>query len=246
MVYGGPELAASTRYYWRVEAWDKDGKPYPASDVSWWETGLLKASWKAQWIGYEDPEHRAVRKSGATWITNADSAAESTKNGADTQHDFRFKFQLNGPVKRADLFVTGEDTAAAWVNGKQVLETLPLPPWKQAPWKTYLLKDVTSDVRSGENLLAVGVTLYGTPSADGTPPPETNHTPMSACLYVEMTDGTAVVFASGKEWKAKLNAEPGWYDTKYDDSAWQNAIAYVLPKRRWARTRWGILGAPGR
>ena len=76
VVYGGPELAASTRYYWRVEAWDKDGKPYPASDVSWWETGLLKESWKAQWIGYEDPEHRAVRKSGATWITNADSAAD--------------------------------------------------------------------------------------------------------------------------------------------------------------------------
>ncbi len=29
VVYGGPELAASTRYYWRVEVWDKDGKPYP-------------------------------------------------------------------------------------------------------------------------------------------------------------------------------------------------------------------------
>ena len=76
VVYGGPELAASTRYYWRVEAWDKDGKPYPASDASWWETGLLKETWKAQWIGYEDPEHRAVRKSGATWITNADRTAE--------------------------------------------------------------------------------------------------------------------------------------------------------------------------
>jgi alpha-L-rhamnosidase len=76
VVYGGPELAASTRYYWRVEVWDKDGKPYPASDVSWWETGLLKESWKAQWIGYEDAEHRAVRKSGATWITNADSSKD--------------------------------------------------------------------------------------------------------------------------------------------------------------------------
>ena len=24
--------------------------------------------------------------------------------------------------------------------------------------------------------------------------------------------------------------QPGWYDPKYDDSAWQNAIAYVPPK----------------
>ena len=77
VVYGGAELKASTRYYWRVEVWDKDGKPYPASDVSWWETGLLKESWKAQWIGYEDPEHRAVRGSGATWITNASGARDA-------------------------------------------------------------------------------------------------------------------------------------------------------------------------
>ncbi len=34
VVYAGPALTASTRYYWRVEVWDKDGKPYPASDVT--------------------------------------------------------------------------------------------------------------------------------------------------------------------------------------------------------------------
>jgi alpha-L-rhamnosidase len=231
VAYGGPALAASTRYYWRVEVWDKDGKLYPASDVTWWETGLLKENWKAQWIGYEDPEHRAVRESGATWITNADPAKDRIPQaGPDTQHDFRFKFQLKGPVKRADLFVTGKDSAAAWVNGKQVLEAVPLPPWKQAPWKTYLRQDVTSDLRPGENLLAVGVTLYGTPSATGMGSSDSNRTPMSACLYVEMADGTAVVLASGREWKADLNAQQGWQEPKYDDSAWRNAIDYVPPQ----------------
>ena|ERR1035441_336999 len=39
--YDGPTLGPEKRYYWRVQAWDKDGKAYPASDVSWWETGLL-------------------------------------------------------------------------------------------------------------------------------------------------------------------------------------------------------------
>ncbi len=244
VVYGGPELAASTRYYWRVEVWDKDGKPYPVSDASWWETGLLKQSWKAQWIGYEDPEHRAVRKSGATWITNADDVKQGAPQGnGDTQHDFRFKFTLTGQVKRADLFVTGEDSAAAWVNGKQVLETLPLPPWKQAPWKTYLLKDVTADVHSGENLLAVGVTLYGTPSPNGTGSSETAHTPMSACLYIEMTDGKVAVVASGTEWKARLNAEHGWQEPTYDDAAWQSAIAYVPPKTPMGSD---VLGNPWR
>jgi alpha-L-rhamnosidase len=230
VVYGGPELTAATRYYWRVELWDKDGKPYPASDVSWWETGLLKENWKAQWIGYEDAEHRAVRESGAKWITNADNSTDSADQGSgDTQHDFRFRFRLTGPVKHADLFVTGKDSAAAWVNGKQVLETVPLPPWKQAPWKTYLRQDVTSELRAGENLLAVGVTLYGTPAANGMGASETNRTPMSACLYVEMMDGSAMVWASNKEWKAALNAKQSWYEPEFDDSAWQSAIAYVPP-----------------
>ena len=229
VVYGGPELAASTRYYWRVELWNKDGKSYPASDASWWETGLLKEPWKAQWIGYEDAEHRAVRKSGATWITNADSSPQGALAARDTQHDFRFGFELTGQVKHADLFVTGEDSAAAWVNGKQVLKTVPLPPWKQAPWKTYLRQDVTPELRAGQNLLAVGVTLYGTPSANGMGPSQSDQTPMSACLYVEMMDGSTHVWASGKEWRAALDAKQSWYAPEYDDSAWQHAIPYVPP-----------------
>jgi alpha-L-rhamnosidase len=228
--YAGPALKAFTRYYWRVEALDQDGKPYPPSDVSWWETGLLQENWKAQWIGYEDPEHRAVRESGATWISNPAVAKENAPQPeADTQHDFRLPFDLKGSVKHADLFVTGKDSAAAWVNGKQVLETLPLPPWKQAPWKSYLRKDVTAELKPGNNLLAVGVTLYGGPPANGMGTTESDRTPMSACLYVEFSDGSTAVFASGASWKAQLNARGGWQEAGYNDSAWQNAIVYVPP-----------------
>ena len=39
--YGGPALKASVRYFWRVDLWDAAGKPYPSSDIAWWETGLL-------------------------------------------------------------------------------------------------------------------------------------------------------------------------------------------------------------
>src|SRR5271168_1214624 len=40
--YGGPALEASKRYYWRVLVWDQDGKALVPSEISWWETGLLK------------------------------------------------------------------------------------------------------------------------------------------------------------------------------------------------------------
>ena len=60
--YAGPKLQPSKRYFWRVKVWDKDGKPYSDSDVSWWETGLFEpTNWPAKWIGYEEEEHRRLR-----------------------------------------------------------------------------------------------------------------------------------------------------------------------------------------
>src|ERR1700687_3889927 len=69
--YAGPPLIAEKRYFWRVKVWDKDGKPYPPSDASWWETGLLDASeWRGKWIGREENEHKRVREADAAWVTN--------------------------------------------------------------------------------------------------------------------------------------------------------------------------------
>jgi alpha-L-rhamnosidase len=133
--YAGTQLQAQKRYYWRVKAWDKDGKPYPVSSASWWEMGLLTAdAWKGKWISYEEPELHSIREAGAVWITNA--AVPNYTSAGDTHHDFRFGFDLNQPVKRAVLYTTGQDTAAAWVNGRQVLEAQPLTLWKQMPWGT--------------------------------------------------------------------------------------------------------------
>ncbi len=135
VMYGGPAMQASKRYFWRVLVWDRDGKAYPASDATWWETGLLRQeNWKATWIGFEEKEERAVRESGAKWITNAETSSDKKDKSS---HDFRFHFSVNGTVKHAALYATGEDTTAAWLNGKQEMETSPLPPYGHQPWKTY-------------------------------------------------------------------------------------------------------------
>src|SRR6266852_6141586 len=42
VAYKGPAEVPGKRYYWRVKVWDATGKPYPESEISWWETGLLK------------------------------------------------------------------------------------------------------------------------------------------------------------------------------------------------------------
>ena len=48
--YGGSALAASTRYFWRAEAKDKDGKS-AVSDIAYFETGLMNSGWSDAWIG---------------------------------------------------------------------------------------------------------------------------------------------------------------------------------------------------
>jgi alpha-L-rhamnosidase len=227
VAYAGPALEAMKRYYWRVLVWDKDGKPYPASTVSWWETGLMsKDTWQAKWIGYEEKEERTIRESAAQWITN--TGQESYKATGPTHHAFRFGFELVKPVRRATLYVTGQDSAAAWINGKEVLAAQPIPPWGHLAWKTWSHTDITPELRSGKNLLAVEVALYEA-NPNGTAVENGSETPMNACLYVELTDGSVATFTSGTGWKAKLNPADVWQTPEYNDTAWPDAIPYAEP-----------------
>jgi alpha-L-rhamnosidase len=236
IAYQGPALLAEKRYFWQVQVWDKDDKPYPASDSSWWETGLMQPSnWKGKWIGYEDAELHSIRESGATWITN--TATNETMPG-DTHHDFRLRFLLSKSVQRAVLYTTGEDTAAAWINGKQVLEAQALAPWEQMPWGTYVRKDVTSAMNAGANLVAIGITRYSITAVKAVP----TKTPMSMCLYIVFTDGTTkLVTSASPGWKAILNAPDGWERENFGDETWSAAIQYVAtPDRIGARDDQGI------
>jgi alpha-L-rhamnosidase len=74
--YQGPPLLPSRRYFWRVRIWDAADKPYPESETSWWETGLMtQRNWHAAWIGYETKEEAAVRNAAAGWIASPDAKA---------------------------------------------------------------------------------------------------------------------------------------------------------------------------
>jgi alpha-L-rhamnosidase len=224
--YAGPPLRPTTRYYWHVRVWDKDGKAYPTSNSSWWETGLQDAQkWMGRWIGYEEPEEKNVRESGAVWITNPE--IEGFKEKRTTRHDFRLHFDLTKAAKRGVLYVAGQDSPAAWINGKQILQTEALPSWKSLPWKKYSVRDITGRLRSGQNLLAIEVLVYETDRRTQAPG-NYSRTPMSAVLYVEGTDGAVQIFKSSEEgWKSALDASGPWQSMEFDDSAWKEAVRYV-------------------
>jgi alpha-L-rhamnosidase len=222
VVYGGPVLAPSTRYFWRVKAWDAAGNPYAESSIAWWETGMLnQAVWRAQWIGYETAEEAAVRHAPAQWIANPDAKTLDAEKTAELHFAYRATVTLAKPVRRAALFATGRDTVAAWINGAQVLTADPLPPWKQMPWKKYVRAEVTGKLAAGANTIAIESVHYvvnpNGMAAEDAPP-------MNATLFVEYADGTTTVFASGTEWKTAIHAAAGWHEMSFDDSGWKTAM----------------------
>src|SRR6266567_6223313 len=214
--YAGQALKPSTRYWWSVKVWGVDGKPYTDEAASWFETGLVsQGTWKAQWIGYETREEAAVRRAPAAWIGSPDPGATTTEKGAESRVAYRTNVTLAKPVKTATLYATGQDTVAAWVNGKQVLEAAPFPAWHQMPWKKFVRADVTADVKNGTNVLGIQTVRY-TATRNEAPP-------MIATLVVEYSDGTMDAFASQPGWKCAVATGQGWEQPGFDDSSWKAA-----------------------
>jgi len=222
--YGGPALVAFERYYWRVKVWDEIGKAYSPSDITWWETGLLNSSnWHAQWISYEDDEHRSVRSANAEWITTAASASVPPGRSRETHSYFRFKFNVPGEVHIAKLHITGRDTVAAWVNGNPEAQQKAWPAWNHLPWRTYSIYDVSNAVHAGSNTLAADVLDYNASSQAGP-------TPFSATIYIQLTDGKIITYRTGDDgWKSVREAAAGWVAPQFDDHAWPSARAFPGP-----------------
>jgi alpha-L-rhamnosidase len=229
--YGGPALKPSTRYYWRVRVWGENNKLYSPSQASWWETGLMDPqAWKADWIGYETPEEAAVRHASAQWITTRDKPMRTDSAIPEERTDYRLGVTIDKPVRRATLYATGEDTVAAWINGAQVMNEAPLPPWKQMPWKKFVRADVTTNLNPGTNSLAIE-TLHYVVNPSGAVNQESS--PMIATLYVEYADGSVATFDSGPQWKAAVSPTEGWQQKDFDDSAWKQAYVPELTTQRF-------------
>jgi len=250
--YAGPEMKASTRYVWRVEAWDKDGNAYPASEMAWWETGLLnEGAWRGDWIGWETPEEAAVRKAPAKWIANPDVVPGTAKPNSEQVFGYRTRFNIERPVERAILFATAEDTVWAWMNGQRVMTAAAYPAYHHLPWQKFVRTDVTGQVAQGPNTLAIKclhyIDKYGEKDRKDAPP-------MMATLLLFYKDGTTEAKVSDGNWKSSvlqptqgdLSMGPpvshpmdegspavpgeGWEKKDFDDSGWKDAVIWAQEK----------------
>jgi alpha-L-rhamnosidase len=101
--YGGPDLVAGTRYYWRVRAWDDKGGASPWSAHAYFETGLLgPGDWDgAEWITRPAAPSELDKWTDytATVEFKLDSAAFGMfLRASDVSNGYMWQYNVTGPT----------------------------------------------------------------------------------------------------------------------------------------------------
>jgi alpha-L-rhamnosidase len=230
VAYAGKALESKTPYYWKVKIFTNKGES-PWSGAAHWSMGMLdKNDWSAKWIGYDKA---------SSW----DSITQWSRLSA---RYLRKEFQQSGMIKRATIYLCGLGLYELYLNGQktgdQVLAPPPTDYRKAVLYNTY---DVTKDLKSGRNAIAVMLgngrffTMrqnYKTQKHNTFGYPK-----LLLQLEIEYKDGTRKVITSDETWKLNVDGPirtnneydgeeydatkefPGWTNSNFMDKNWLNA-----------------------
>ncbi|WP_251028568.1 family 78 glycoside hydrolase catalytic domain [Bacillus sp. ISL-18] len=255
--YGGKAFKASTRYYWTVNVWDKEGKKFETAPA-YFETGLLSTDGVAGWDG-------------AKWI----SLDDSVKNGAPM---LRKETPLKGEVKSARLYISSLGVFDAFINGKKLgivngdggtAYELLAPGWTSYDKNiNYMTYDVT-DYLQGKNSVTLAAVLgngwYNSRISDGANyyNSKGNDLGLLAKMQVTYKDGsTQTIVTDTNGWKATNNGPyladdiydgqtydatkemTGWNNNGFDDAEWKGVKEHQYKQAFPAATITSYNGTP--
>ena len=234
VTYAGRPLTTGMRVWWKVRAWDLDGRVTPWSQPAWWSMGVLHESeWEGQWIGLARPA--------------------GVKEGVPLPSPWlRKTFTLEHKPQRGTAYVNALGYYELYVNGKKVDDYVLAPAvvdYSRRNW--YLTHDITNYLVEGQNSVALwlgrGWYVRGHPGVvyDG---------PMVRAQFeIALPGGQAVKVATDHTWKAKASPitpigkgtafgdyggehydarleVSGWDGVKLNDSDWESAAVFDPPK----------------
>ena len=232
--YAGKELQPSTRYYWKIRAWDKEGYASAYSEPAFFETGLGTDDWQADWI----------------WDGRVAPETEAEMYLDIPVPLFRKDFTLGADVSSARLYVCGLGYYEAFLNGEKVGDHMLDPGWtnygKRIQYASY---DITGMLAEGENTIGV---MLGNGWFNPLPLYLFNRLNLRKVLTIgqpmlisqirlEYGDGTVEWITSDESWKtdtgpilrnnvylgevydARLEQD-GWSQPGFDDDGWVPAI----------------------
>jgi alpha-L-rhamnosidase len=228
VTYTGRPLHAFTKYYWSVEAWDKDGKPVGPA-VGSFEMGMMKSgNWQGSWI----------------------SDGENTKTKAAPY--FRREFQSTKQIISARAYISAVGLYELYINGQRMGNHRLDPMYTRFDRRTlYVTYDVTKNLQMGKN--AIGVLLgngwYNFQSIgvwDFERAPWRNRPAFCLDIHITYSDRTTEVITSGKSWKTSFSPviynsiytgehydarleQPGWDTPDFNARKWRNVINRQAP-----------------
>jgi len=206
--YSGRPLESRQRCWWTVQVWDGESTAPSDSDPARWEMGLLEADdWSAEWLAVESPRARADREFGLKWVWGG--------NSDETQPRlFRYKFDLPDTSTAGEFFADVSHSRAKirdlWIDGRAVTS----PDERGLAGQRFS----SAELSSGEHVIAVSVDTSGIRGArtDG-------DIGLTIFGRFDLHSGETVRVSGGSEVKTSQAGGADWYETSFDDRAWDRA-----------------------
>ena len=226
--YAGAELKSSQQVFWKVRAWDANGKISAWSKTATWTMGVLQNSdWRAKWIGAVD--------------TNIPSLL------------LRHEFVVKPALKRALVNICGLGQYELTLNGKKTSDDFLSSGWtKYNKTCLYDTRDITDLLRTGKNAVGIelGNGMYNVPTTRFKPPGWSPYSfgpqKVIAQIRLEYADGSVETIGTDESWRVALGPitsssiysgedfdarllQNGWNKIAFNDSNWPHAIVVNGP-----------------
>lgn len=230
LTYKGKKLQPFTKYFWRLEVWDKDDKALPAV-ISSFETGLMgMENWKGTWIS----DRNDINILPAPY--------------------FRKEFQSAKQIRFARAYIAAAGLYELYLNGEKVGNHRLDPMYTRFDRRNlYVSYDVTENLKAGRN--AIGVLLgngwYNHQSIavwNFDKAPWRARPTFCLDLRITYTDGSVETVSSGSGWKTSFSPiisnsiytgehydarleQKGWNTIGFDDSKWRGITLRAAPSK---------------
>lgn len=229
VVYGGQELKPFSKYYWKVDVADQNGKQSGKTRISSFETGMMQGgNWKGTWIS--DNENKQLKPAPY----------------------FRKVIETRKKIKSARAYIAAAGLYELSINGAKIGNHRMDPMYTRFDRRTlYVTYDVTQSLVTGKN--AIGVLLgngwynhQSTAVWDFDKAPWRNRPAFCLDIRITYEDGSVETVTSGKDWKTALSPiifnsiytaehydarleKAGWNTVNFDDAAWKDVINRSAP-----------------
>jgi len=227
--YAGLPLGSNQRAFWKVRAFDPDGRASEWSVIARFSTGLLDAhDWQGEWIGFDAPARRPETSGfgDASWIGFAGDPPEAPAG----HRLYTLRFELSAAATKARLRLTVDNQWRVLVNEHEVHAS----DGQEFAWRRPADVDIASALVAGTNTLNVHAFNEGV-----------GPTGLLARLELELADGTHRSLVSDASWLASDGANEAGPSgqakvlARHGDGPWgrlEDAALFLPPTRLLRKT----------